>query len=683
MRPKLEDLKEEWFCKLVGERVPELKLKYTKKSGQTLFSNCVLPKGKRIYSEESAIVIPLKRDCVCSTCSNCLRVLNMFAQECKLKLERKSYFRCPFGSNCREMFCSETCMNEACYGMENDAVGWHSLTCVANLHPGHPFFELDALSRNSHETFLFVWRVMAHSIARASKENGDVLTEILTLFSLNAPLPWSQIVVRSLYPELVDGPEFEGKDLTAFCSNFEEYMVSQGSKLVGIKQGLIEEAWSLFDLGLRNNRQLPSEIVEPFLNPALFFHVASAIEASALTLSSRSRHLLQNRIGQIMGNIGEANMTFSAADKSNSLMISPLMSIVNHSCCPNSRLELEYRHNSLCATLISLRPIGLNEELTISYVLTNQNIVRRRSDLYLRHNFICGCSRCKYESRQIQDICIRELQCLSNQAYDESNYLDSEVILNELIRLDTSECKTLHNLGVSLLSQGKWQRAHKIWKISYLRSPHNRILALQRRKERAFHLTCSKEGRKKKKEGKKELKYNILAQGIWISSDNILTRDQCNHWIQLAENYASTHNGWSTNRHIGVPTTDIPICVIPKLLKEWTDLAQKVIIPTIARMLELRTYKPCVRIHDAFVVKYTAESGQNYLPIHRDQSSHSITLALNDKHEFCGGGTYFEESKITVCPDLGNLVMFQGDLLHGAAPITGGKRYIIAAFFCM
>lgn len=90
-----------------------------------------------------------------------------------------------------------------------------------------------------------------------------------------------------------------------------------------------------------------------------------------------------------------------------------------------------------------------------------------------------------------------------------------------------------------------------------------------------------------------------------------------------------------------------------------------------------------IRTHDAFIVKYSSENGQNYLPIHRDQSSCSITLALNDRTEFCGGGTYFKESNISICPDLGNLVMFSGDLLHGADLISSGTRYIIAAFFCI
>lgn len=75
MQPKLEELKEDWLNKIVAERVPELKSKYTKKSGRTLFSNCVFSKEKRIYSEDSAIFIPLKREHICTGCLRYVDVL--------------------------------------------------------------------------------------------------------------------------------------------------------------------------------------------------------------------------------------------------------------------------------------------------------------------------------------------------------------------------------------------------------------------------------------------------------------------------------------------------------------------------------------------------------------------------------------------------------------------------------
>jgi hypothetical protein len=57
-----------------------------------------------------------------------------------------------------------------------------------------------------------------------------------------------------------------------------------------------------------------------------------------------------------------------------------------------------------------------------------------------------------------------------------------------------------------------------------------------------------------------------------------------------------------------------------------------------------------IGINDAFIVKYKGPSmkssdsefcGQQYLPLHFDQSSHSFIIALNDCTEYTGGGTYF------------------------------------------
>jgi hypothetical protein len=89
-----------------------------------------------------------------------------------------------------------------------------------------------------------------------------------------------------------------------------------------------------------------------------------------------------------------------------------------------------------------------------------------------------------------------------------------------------------------------------------------------------------------------------------------------------------------------------------------------------------------VVIHDAFVVRYS-HGEQNHLPLHQDESSHSITMALNDDSDYEGGGTYFEALGGVVRPPAGRALLFDGQLVHGGDPITKGTRYIIAAFlFC-
>jgi len=84
-----------------------------------------------------------------------------------------------------------------------------------------------------------------------------------------------------------------------------------------------------------------------------------------------------------------------------------------------------------------------------------------------------------------------------------------------------------------------------------------------------------------------------------------------------------------------------------------------------------------VRVHDAFLVRYTA-GAQCHLPLHVDESQLSFTLALNDA--FVGGGTYFASLRRALLPAIGHLIAFDGHTLHGGEPIVSGTRYIVAAF---
>ena len=83
------------------------------------------------------------------------------------------------------------------------------------------------------------------------------------------------------------------------------------------------------------------------------------------------------------------------------------------------------------------------------------------------------------------------------------------------------------------------------------------------------------------------------------------------------------------------------------------------------------------------MVRYCAATGQASLPAHSDQSHFSLTLALNARGEYAGGGTAFEDWPAegeAVAPDVGHCVLFPGECVHSGAPVTAGVRYIVAAF---
>jgi hypothetical protein len=193
---------------------------------------------------------------------------------------------------------------------------------------------------------------------------------------------------------------------------------------------------------------------------------------------------------------------------------------------------------------------------------------------------------------------------------------------------------------------------------------------------------------------------------IYITKASILSREECQRIIRACEEYVEDRP-WSTSRHYSVPTTDLPLHEL-RVLNEWFlhDIFLHRISPMMhamylteaeieeKKMRETESGKDCygIYVYDLFVVKYSAETTtagsnivpQRFLPLHRDQSSHSIVIALNDcQSDFSGGGTYFNDLHSVVNPTFGQMVCFPGDMLHSGDPVLTGTRYIIAGFFLL
>lgn len=164
----------------------------------------------------------------------------------------------------------------------------------------------------------------------------------------------------------------------------------------------------------------------------------------------------------------------------------------------------------------------------------------------------------------------------------------------------------------------------------------------------------------------------------------VLSDVECAAVIAASEEAAARRGGWTTARHYAVPTTDLPVHEDPVLLRWFRSLMRQRLGP----LLERQWGTACVgergsgcRTFDAFIVKYDSSRGQRHLPVHRDQSTHSFTIALNAPgEEFTGGGTYLCDLGAAISPARGHLLSFEGNLLHGGDPVTNGIRYIAVAF---
>lgn len=221
----------------------------------------------------------------------------------------------------------------------------------------------------------------------------------------------------------------------------------------------------------------------------------------------------------------------------------------------------------------------------------------------------------------------------------------------------------------------------------------------------------------------------------WLIPDPPAEAD-CDSIVKEAEEFARLNGGWTTARHYAVPTTDLPIHRIPKLLSFFNDLVETKLASLLALQFAPSSQNDhealvCdVSVHDMFVVKYSQPyhdealssairpprdhhngssdqdsldgiASQRYLPIHSDESSHSFVLALNSMDEYVGGGTYFPDKRdvmrpgnrmhinedsvqyLLIAAEKGHLVSFDGRLLHGGDPVLQGTRFIVAGFMLL
>jgi predicted 2-oxoglutarate/Fe(II)-dependent dioxygenase YbiX len=152
----------------------------------------------------------------------------------------------------------------------------------------------------------------------------------------------------------------------------------------------------------------------------------------------------------------------------------------------------------------------------------------------------------------------------------------------------------------------------------------------------------------------------------------ILSQEDCAALIQAAEK-----TGWTTDRHRQA-TQDIPLAHLGDLGEEIKAALHKSIFPQIAALYSLEAHH--LAIKDAFVIKYDTTT-QRHLPIHRDASLLTLSIALNDASEYQGGGTYFPYiNELILLPQAGDLLVHCGKIQHGGYSVSAGKRYLLVCF---
>jgi hypothetical protein len=379
---------------------------------------------------------------------------------------------------------------------------------------------------------------------------------------------------------------------------------------------------------------------------------------------------------------------------------------INHSCVPTVALT---GVNGLA--WLALHNYS-NEEMTISKLESLDGDLHSRSaelKLLMGCNFVCTCERCRYEAATDDVTCFGEanssahfcrehLKRLGDLAMQQGRFEDASKLYDSILLSHPHDGDVLHARAASYLGRassvsyaekghcnGFFTFAQQLWSKAGQESSTHPDIAVQVKKQLAYKTLDDKDH---VEIDEVSITFTSLLDGkCHVTTDPIISKEECHHVINKAENYAATegNGGWTTSRHYAVPTTDLPLYELKELHTWFYNLWCRTIRPLLRLQFKLKSNtdaseytKRDIFLHDAFVVRYDADK-QRYLPSHYDESTHSFIVTLND--DFRGGGTYLHLLGKSIAPPPGGMMSFcGGELLHSGDPVIEGVRYIIAAF---
>lgn len=155
----------------------------------------------------------------------------------------------------------------------------------------------------------------------------------------------------------------------------------------------------------------------------------------------------------------------------------------------------------------------------------------------------------------------------------------------------------------------------------------------------------------------------------------LFTDKFCRDAIALAE----TLDKWTIDRHEFYPTNDVLLPEIG-LDRIYNRVLREVVYPMCIHIWTLEGSGWDTMESENFLARYTTDR-QSHLSLHHDFSHVTMVVKLND--EFEGGGTWFPKYKTLSNPKrVGTATLHPGMVthLHGARPISAGKRYICVSF---
>ncbi|GMH58350.1 hypothetical protein TL16_g02590 [Triparma laevis f. inornata] len=297
----------------------------------------------------------------------------------------------------------------------------------------------------------------------------------------------------------------------------------------------------------------------------------------------------------------------------------------------------------------------------------------------------CGCSLCRRERGEIVEM--EDLHILLKYFQDDENIEDAIDVCREILRRDVKHVEgLLERARVTGWSdengEGFVERERLIREaVEITEGKEVRVNEAMREcesyyRDDVFKRVVSGSGGNS---GNSLVKSERVCEGVWVY-ENLLSPLGCVEAVKAAEAYVKFCGGWTTERHYKVPTTDVQVYKCVDILK-WLNLElENTIFPILYESFKELIGGRRLRVFDAFFIKYDYGKGQRRLPLHNDQSLISLTIAMNEREGYEGGGTWFMETGEACVTDIGGVTAFRGEMEHRGEGISSGIRYIVAAF---
>ena len=346
-----------------------------------------------------------------------------------------------------------------------------------------------------------------------------------------------------------------------------------------------------------------------------------------------------------------------------------------HSCVPNAQLELTDSGQYL--QVVALYNIDVDEAVALCHGNGDDPVEQREAAMLDRTGRACGCLRCRYEvnpQREMSTLSTQQAVRLANYYLSKGRWEKAKELYTHALIVTPQEADASHALGAIQLSQGRFLEAQRVWASALECYPESCQLhpglTLQSEKLRCYRYLTNPSSAS---ESSRNYSSRCIVPNAHVTP--MLTRATCQQILEWAKT-----GTWTRQRHYAVPTYDVAVHTVEPLLEWFNDWFHHEMRPLLAQQFQT---SPHYFVHDAFCVRYLAndEGGATYLPLHTDESTHSFVIALNDCHEYQGGGTYFSDHDCLVRLPVGEVLSFRGDeLQHGGEAVTQNARHILVAF---